>query len=57
MERYMICFTNGQFVKLWAYELKDDNINIILFDKDGKIIASFNWSNIAGWINMAKEVE
>lgn len=57
MERYMICFTNGQFVKLWACKLKDDNNNIILFNEYEEIVATFNWSNIAGWINMGKEVE
>jgi len=58
MKRYMVCFTNGQFIKLSADSLKEGEDNDIVFfidDFDEEVIAVFNRNNIAGWVMLGEE--
>ena len=53
----MVCFTNGQFIKLLADNLREGENNNIVFSIDEKVIGVFNWNNIAGWVIIEEEVE
>ena len=56
MKAYMICFTNGQFVKVTADDLKEDENNSVILFIDKKVIGVFYQSNIAGWIKIEEKV-
>ena len=51
----MVCFTNGQFIRLSADSLKEGEDNDIVFFIDEEVIAVFNWNNIAGWVMLGEE--